>query len=138
VNDKAAAAFGLEPRHPFFDRRLIEFCYAIPAEQRLNKGWDRVVQRRAMEGLIPKKIQWRGGKSEWGPNFKQGLFSGDREIVEEVVLRNANLLSRFINTDALRCAYTRCQREEISMTDGMNVWLAVTLGLWLGRSEYDT
>ena len=38
VLDKAAAAFSIEQRYPFWDKRLVEFCLAIPAEQKLNKG----------------------------------------------------------------------------------------------------
>src|SRR5256885_791866 len=60
--DKSAAAFGLEARYPFFDRRLIEFCLALPAEQKLGQGWNRIVMRRATEGILPSEIQWRPKK----------------------------------------------------------------------------
>ena len=48
VLDKAAAAFSIEQRYPFWDKRLVEFCLAIPAEQKLNNGWSRMIMRRAM------------------------------------------------------------------------------------------
>ena len=61
VHDSAAAAFSIEKRYPFWDKRVVEFCLSLPAEQKLNHGWTRVVMRRAMEEILPKKVQWRGG-----------------------------------------------------------------------------
>ncbi|MFH1130056.1 MAG: lasso peptide isopeptide bond-forming cyclase, partial [Pseudomonadota bacterium] len=46
--DKQGAAFGIEHRRPFFDRRLVEFCLALPSEQKMNQGYDRVICRRAL------------------------------------------------------------------------------------------
>src|SRR5206468_4524747 len=41
VFDQTAATFALEQRYPFFDRRLMEFCLALPFEQKLWHGWTR-------------------------------------------------------------------------------------------------
>src|SRR5579871_4727557 len=53
IADKASAAFQIEARYPFFDRRLIEFCLSVPVEQKLAQGWNRWLQRRAMTGILP-------------------------------------------------------------------------------------
>ena len=37
VFDQTAATFGLEPRYPFFDRRFVEFCLALPFKQKLQR-----------------------------------------------------------------------------------------------------
>lgn len=34
--DTVAAPFAVEVRYPFFDRRMVEFCLALPAEQKLQ------------------------------------------------------------------------------------------------------
>ncbi|MFC1889579.1 lasso peptide isopeptide bond-forming cyclase [Thermodesulfobacteriota bacterium] len=134
VNDKAAAAFGLDHRHPFYDRRLVEFCYALPPEQKLSKGWDRVVQRRAMEGILPEKIRWRIRKSHWGPNFKRGLMDFNRTLVESVVFSDSDQIGEYVDRTALRGAYTRCRAGSITESDGMNIWVAVSLALWLRQT----
>lgn len=134
VNDKAAAAFGLDHRHPFYDRRLIEFCYALPPEQKLSQGWDRVVQRRAMEGILPEKIRRRIRKSQWGPNFKRGLMDFDRALVESVVFSDSSEIWEYVDRPALREAYTRCRAGRITEADGMNIWVAVSLALWLRQT----
>ena len=39
----------------------------------------------------------------------------------------------FVDVDFLKKAYHRCQSGKISVPDGMSVWVAVTLGLWLNN-----
>lgn len=75
--DRAAAAFGLETRYPFFDRRLIEFCLGLPEEQKFAGGWPRLLLRRAMEGVLPPEIQWRTTKANLSPNFLRRLRDVD-------------------------------------------------------------
>jgi asparagine synthase (glutamine-hydrolysing) len=75
--DACAAAFGIEPRYPFFDRRLIEFCIGLPADQKLSGGFSRCILRRAMEGTLPPEIQWRSTKGNLAPNFRRRLREVD-------------------------------------------------------------
>src|SRR2546425_255849 len=69
VADRAAAAHGVAPCYPFFDRRIAEFCLALPPEQKLRGGWTRVVMRRALAHLVPNQVQWRGGEAGPSPEF---------------------------------------------------------------------
>lgn len=69
IADKTAAACGIEPRYPFFDQRLIQFCVGLPASQKFADGWPRSILRRAMQGLLPPVIQWRSSKGDLSPNF---------------------------------------------------------------------
>lgn len=133
VNDKAAAAFGLDHRHPFFDRRLVEFCYGLPSEQKLKAGWDRVVQRRAMDGILPKRIQWRIWKAHWGLNFERGLMQFHRTLLEDFLADGAAPVWEYVDRLALLAAYKRCRANGLTERDGMSLWVAVTLGLWLQR-----
>jgi asparagine synthase (glutamine-hydrolysing) len=48
---------GLDVRDPTLDRRLLEFCLAIPDEQYRRDGYDRALIRRAMQGLMPDKVR---------------------------------------------------------------------------------
>jgi asparagine synthase (glutamine-hydrolysing) len=133
VADKAAAAFSLEPRYPFFDRRLVEFCLALPPEQKLYRGWTRIILRRAMANVLPIEIQWRKDKSNLAPNFTQGLLAFERERLEEVILNNSNMVEEYVDISALREAYQRylCQGDSSS---ALTVWKTVTLALWLRQT----
>lgn len=103
--EKAAAALSIEPRYPFFDRRLIEFCIALPPGQRINKGWTRSIFRHAMEGILPPDVQWRTDKSNIGASLKINLLRyGFREL-EDALYTNSSLLEKYVDVELLRSAY---------------------------------
>ena len=135
VNDKAASAFGIDHRHPYFDRRLIEFCYGIPANQKLNQGWDRAIQRRAMEGILPQQIQWRIQKSDWGEQFKHSFLNVDRERLDSILAGDTSDLGNYVNIDILKATHRRLTQGRVNEDDGMNLWLAITLAIWLKQRQ---
>ncbi|MEM7554523.1 MAG: lasso peptide isopeptide bond-forming cyclase [Cyanobacteria bacterium P01_A01_bin.84] len=129
--DQCAANFSLEVRHPFMDKRLIEFCLALPAEQKLCNGFGRMVMRRAMEGILPKKVQWRGGKADLSPNFDDGFLKRDRQILDRVMSNQIKHLEKYIDSDFLQTAYQRMISEnEVRNEDITPAWQAVILALW--------
>ena len=134
--DKAAAAFGIEPRYPFFDRRLIEFCVGLPEEQKFANGWPRAHLRRAMEGILPPEVQWRSTKSNLGPNFYRRL-----RAVDLVPDRGAptKALSPYLRLDRLLAAQRRDQDlPNGAQADGSALLLfrIAILEMWLnGRAE---
>jgi len=133
--DKAAAAFGVEPRYPFFDRRLMELCLALPADQKLRGGWSRVVMRRAMAGTLPEQVRWRASKANLAPNFGRRLLSNDQNLLIEVIFDHPGVLEEYVDIAALRRAYDRYVAQPLSQTDALTVYGAVVLGLWLQRAK---
>ncbi|MBW4446580.1 MAG: lasso peptide isopeptide bond-forming cyclase [Spirirestis rafaelensis WJT71-NPBG6] len=135
--DQYAAMFSLEARHPFMDKRLIEFCLALPSDQKLYQGWGRMVMRRALEGILPEKVQWRGGKTDLSPNFNDGILNRDRQILDEVMSHKIKSLEKYIDLDFLQAAYQRIilAGNQVSNDDYMAVWQAVILALWLEHKK---
>ena len=133
VLERAAAAFGIEPRFPFWDKRLVEFCLALPPQQKVHGGWTRIVLRRALADILPVEVQWRASKSNLGPNFEHGLLAYERQRLEEVILKDSGTIEKYANIDSLREAYRRFAsggRGE----DALTIWKAVSLSLWLQRT----
>jgi len=133
--DTSAAAFGVEPRFPFFDKRLVEFCLALPADQKIDRGWTRVVLRRGLEHLLPRAIRWRGDKADLGPNFYRSLLRDERDTMEAVVDEEPGPVDPYVDDDRLESAYRRYASTGGGPA-GMYVWKAVTLDRWL-RRQYD-
>lgn len=130
--DKTAGACSLEPRYPFFDRRLVEFCLAVPADQRLREGWPRSLQRRAMQGILPPKVQWRKSKADLSPNFCRNLLMLDRNTLERVLEKEAKAIDEFVNVMALSRLYQRYTCSP-SNADAMKLFMAVTFAAWMGQ-----
>lgn len=136
---KASAAFSVEARYPFFDRRLMEFCLAIPASQKLGKGWNRWVFRRAMEGILPPEIQWRPRKGNLSPNFHRRLLDFDRERLEQVIFTQGGPLEAYLDGEAMKSAYRRYQQEHVnSQGESIQLFAAVNLAFWLRSSGFSS
>jgi asparagine synthase (glutamine-hydrolysing) len=136
IADKSAAAFGVEPRYPFFDRRLIEFCLGLPDEQKFAGGWPRLLLRRAMEGILPREIQWRTTKANLGPNFHRRFKSAD---IAEMDLAGHDALSEYMHADRLKKLTRKYLASPNDSTfDGVATLLfrAAVLETWLDRFSH--
>jgi asparagine synthase (glutamine-hydrolysing) len=56
--------FGIELRCPFLDRRLVEFAFAIPQDQRWRGRESKFVLRQSMKGRVPELIRARTAKAD--------------------------------------------------------------------------
>ncbi len=128
--DKAAGAMGLDLRYPFFDRRLMEFCLSLPAEQKLRDGWTRWVLRRAMHGILPPEVQWRRGKADLSPNFHRGLRASDGDRLRRLLADQAEVLSGFLDLRALD-EVLRSYLEDHVPRRGLPLFSALAVGVWL-------
>ncbi len=135
VSAKSGAALSIEHRFPFFDRRLVEFCLALPPEQKLSRGQQRAVMRRALAGILPDEIRWRKDKGNLTPGLVWSLFMFDRWLVEDAILNNPGGIERYADVDRLRQAYVRCAYGGAA-EDVIAVIQAATLELWLRRAGF--
>jgi len=129
VADKASAAFGLEARYPFFDRRLIELSVSFPATTKLRDGWPRYIFRRAMENILPDAVQWRRRKARLGANFVQTLLDEDATTIEDLLRRNASSLSGYV--DAGEMELLRSARRTEAPKAPFSLYTLAVLAAWM-------
>lgn len=60
--DRNSMAHSIEARVPFLDYRLVEFSFALPAEQKIKRGLTKVVLRNALRNVLPESIRMRTNK----------------------------------------------------------------------------
>jgi asparagine synthase (glutamine-hydrolysing) len=135
LSNKANAAFQIEGRHPFLDARLVDFCVALPGNQRIRNGWTRFILRRALEGRLPRFVQWRGSK--WTPNryFAQNFLLLERARLTDFFdthLRPREPLLETLGVDVaeLRKSFQRYNGEG-SVKDAYAIWAVVVFCRWL-------
>jgi asparagine synthase (glutamine-hydrolysing) len=136
VLDHAAAAFSIDLRFPFWDKRLIEFCLAIPPEQKIEKGWTRMIMRRAMAGILPQSVQWRGGKANLGAGFNYGFLTYERERLEAQILNDSENISSYFDLKKLRQTCQSFLNQTTPEGDISSVWLALNLSSWLHKTAF--
>ncbi|MFQ5793350.1 MAG: asparagine synthetase B family protein, partial [Acidobacteriota bacterium] len=59
--DAMASLFSLECRHPYLDRRVIEFFLSIPSTVKMRAGYRKQFVQRATAGIVPGPIREREG-----------------------------------------------------------------------------
>jgi asparagine synthase (glutamine-hydrolysing) len=128
--NKMCSVFGIEPRHPFFDKRLIEFCIALPREQRIRDGWTRMIVRRALADVLPAKVLHRGGK--WAPSryFAPRLLRLDRDRLADALTTYLPAAEPYLDTGTVRTIFERSAADP-TVNDAVLLWQAVNLGAWL-------
>jgi len=100
--------FGIDVTYPFAHRPLVEFLQAIPLDQLIRPGENRVVMRRMLAGILPDEIAARRTKG----NPREAIF---RAIARESgrlrsVFDNSRLYARgYIDKEPLFAALDRAR-----------------------------
>ena len=140
--DSLAGAHALEVRAPFWDEGLVELCLSFPSDQKMRNGWNRWVMRRAMNGLIPAKVQWRRAKTNFAPQMIFGLRSVERARIE-AQLENPGILGEWIDVPRARTLWNELQSLPLDSVRAAQIafalWRVFALGAWLrGLPSPDT
>ncbi len=136
ILDKTAAAFAVEVRYPFWDKRLVEFCLSLPANQKMHRGFTRMVMRRAMDGILPTEVQWRPGKSDLSHGFNNGLLNFEQSILSKTLNSSPHLLEKYINVASLSDVHERFSNGRATVADVLKISSSLSLVLWLQNAEF--
>lgn len=127
-SDLANAAFGVTPRYPFTDKRLVEFSLAMPASQQLSSGWTRSIIRRSLHDLLPEKVRRRPWKTNMTQAFWNSLEREDERL--QGLVANPGPLKRYIDPDDLRRVYDRFG-DGGDNREARALWRALSLSVWI-------
>jgi asparagine synthase (glutamine-hydrolysing) len=127
-SDRVAAACGLETRHPFGDRRLIEICAALPPEVLTPGGWPKGLLREAMADLLPDRVRWRAWAADPHLAFHRASWHSERERRKEAVRDCEVLLTRYLDMQAFWERQARVEPSDdrdaaLSVVAGLALWL---------------
>ena len=134
--ERFVSYFSIENRYPFFDRRLVEFCLALPEEQRWCTEWPKAVLRQAMKEILPEPVKNRKDKVDFSPIFdhelKQRQANELYELVQSSTLANLGV----INIDRLQQSLEDYRHG----TASKGIWDALVVTVWLelwDRSQWE-
>ena len=104
--DAVADEFGIRVKHPFFDRRIAEFSFAVPPRQLIRGAYPKFVLRNAMTNDLPESVCWRKTKTTFDHHFAN-LVRENADSLRECLshtyladrglLNNAEVLKAFDN-----------------------------------------
>jgi len=132
------ARHGFEARHPFFDKRVVEFCLSLPSSQKLMKGVPRGILRNAIGPLMPAKVRERVSKNNFTPVFVQGLLRRDRERVNGLLARlQTSSTDGPVNWPVAKEWYARLgQAERYNEEEVVAFLVALSTGYWFARHRF--
>jgi asparagine synthase (glutamine-hydrolysing) len=130
--ERVATSFGIEPRHPFHDVRLVEFCIGLPWQLKTRRGWTKVIMRRAMEPYLPQKVIWRRDKDNLMWEFNRFILKTKAEYFRQATLDEQETLEPYVDTQKLEKLwqeYLTCGEEK----HADQIWSGIALAFWLRR-----
>lgn len=125
--------FGIETRDPTADRRVVEFCMAVPGSQYLKDGVTRSLIRRAMEGRLPDQIRLRPTFGQQGPDWPEWLPSIRGELRLELDrLQQSDTASRCLDLPRMRRLVDRWP-DQLTLSHEKDYLLLLLRGITMGR-----
>jgi len=135
LEDRAAAAAGIDQRHPFNDRRLAEFGFSLPESQRWSGGETKVLMRRALDSVLPPLVRDRNDKAEFTPVLVETIEGlGGRAFLSSLSVAEAgwvDLPAIQRTYDDMTRLYRRGNESYIPLADA--VWSVAAAELWFIR-----
>ncbi len=131
---RVAAFQGIEARHPFFDKRVVEFCLAIPWDQKVRFGWSKRIVRRGAVGFLPDEVCWRRGR--WvrlGWKFLSAAITESGEFLARELASDMGDLAPYVDLAKVRTRYDRYLRGDVEAAEPL--WSAAVLSSWLRKTR---
>jgi asparagine synthase (glutamine-hydrolysing) len=132
LHESLGAAFGIETRFPLLDRRLVEYMFAAPREQKIRRGEVRLLQRRAMKGLLPEVVLTRHVKKNLNPVLKRQQHGNFVVELKKLFSGGPLRCEQYIDRGYLHESYRRYQANGGGDKTTLVLWYAMNLEAWLG------
>ena len=129
--NRVASSFGIEPRDPFLDLNVIEFCRRLPRKQLRSDGWPKLLLRKAMVGNLPDNVRWRKGKQHLGPKFQDALLAYRRKA-GLLDANNLNALKPYAKQEWLA---QQCAKLSDGTQPDQDLHEAIYLSSWIRRQS---
>ena len=119
LNERECALAGIEGRHPFYDRRVIEFAFAIPEDQRCRPRATKYVFRQPGLGLLPESVRQRRDKAEFSSLLMHGLQDVLNALGGVASVGAFNVVQRgWVDPEQFRLVYS----ERMRKAGSANLW----------------
>lgn len=129
--NKLASSFKIEPRYPFYDKRLVEFCYSIPTEIKFKNGWDRYIQRISLENILPEEIRWRPLKKFFHSLYIKNLLLFENKYLDEIFVDENHVIDYYVNINLTKILYKKYKNGNKNIVIVRYLWLVTILNSWL-------
>lgn len=141
---KTGAAHQCEMRYPFLDKRVVEFCLSLPADQKLSDGWPRFIIREAMRGILPELVRQRLSKGDLSACYERGMLLHEQERLDRLFQDVPKQIDAYVSLPVMREEYTHYRETRLAQVEALSdrnnivykIWRVACLNSWLDNSGF--
>ncbi|MFC1695159.1 asparagine synthase-related protein, partial [Pseudomonadota bacterium] len=127
---RVAAVCGVENRSPLLDKRVVEFCLAMPWQQKVRNGWSKYALRELAKRVVPATVALRNDYDHLGWGFTRQWMGLLKPEFQRMFTSVENPLSGYLRREKYEALAE--EAHSAGSTDGSaDLWRAVNLVLWL-------
>lgn len=127
--DRCAARWGMEPRHPLLDRRIVEFALSIPPGELIGEEYKSLL-RQATRGVLPELVRRRQDKSNVAAFFDFSLREKKRAAIEKLFEQPLSAELGMVDRDQVQRSFRdHCTGSPTQQS--RKIWYAICLERWL-------
>jgi asparagine synthase (glutamine-hydrolysing) len=127
IVDRTTMAFSLENRSPFLDRKVAEFCAALPPEFKIRGHRIRYLQRELARRYLPPEVARRrkqGFGLPLGYWFRGSLGELTADLFRNSYVADAGYLTRDGLLSVLK------EHRELGINHSHRLWMLLNLEMW--------
>ncbi|MEO8665135.1 MAG: asparagine synthase (glutamine-hydrolyzing) [Ignavibacteria bacterium] len=125
--DFNSMSYSIESRVPFLDHRIVELCFTLPNDFKINNSETKYIMRRSLEKILPKKITERRDKKGFVTPGEVHWLRG--------------YLSHLLDIDYSRLDFIDKKKTQALLSDFKNgnnrhsstIWRLAMLNRWMKR-----
>lgn len=84
VTDTNSMHHGVNIKLPFLDHNYVEFCFNLPPELKINRGFGKYIMREAMEDMVPNQVRYRDSKRGLEIPERKWFDGGFKKIADNI------------------------------------------------------
>ncbi len=123
-----------DERHPFCDRRIVDFAIALPLGQRRRGRQSRIVVRNAMRGILPERARARSSTAEYTPAVHARLKETLATDLPGVRLDDFHVVGNgWVRRAGLAAHHDACYNQSSARghSSVWPLWMATAIEIWL-------
>jgi asparagine synthase (glutamine-hydrolysing) len=128
----AAAPYGIESRHPWSDRRLVEFYLKLPMNQKSRAGWTKYLVRKSLDGYVDTDIVWNSRKDHLLMRMVRAIMKNSREQIEAARGSMGEVLSGIVDAKRVDALFTK---DDMSNDELFDLYKLVSYQVWSKRIQ---
>ena len=131
-----AASYGVDYHWPLWDQRLVQQYLSTPSIEKVGpKGMGRYLHRRAIDGVVPKRVAWKPSKDMGYARLHQQMNDtgviATAQSTERLAATLHPALETLIDTDKFRQQIAQAKAGQVNMEFGFTFRRSTHAIAWL-------